>query len=320
MRIALERLGCRCVFSSEWDSHCQKTYEANFGERPAGDITKIQSKNIPNHEILLAGFPCQAFSIMGDMKGFQDTRGTLFFEVERILKAKRPVSFILENVKQLVGHDRGRTFRAILDHLESIGYYTNWKVLNALDFGLPHKRERIFIVGFLKPYAFQFPSGGIRKIELDEILQKDVDKKYYVSKTIRDKRWSMHKPSCIPSIWHENKAGHISSYPHACALRATASYNYLLVNGERRLTPREMMRLLGFPDSFKVVCSYSQVKKQAGNSLAVPVVEVVGREVLKCLRGEVSLAPDAYARQGLLFPELEQHQERKAMELAIAAR
>jgi len=147
IRLGLERAGCICKFSSEWDEEAAQTYEAYFHERPAGDITKVDSSQIPDHDILAGGFPCQAFSIMGDMKGFGDTRGTLFFEIERILRDKSPRAFLLENVRNLVSHDRGRTFKVILGRLRDLGYSVHWKILNALDFNLPQKRERVIIVG-----------------------------------------------------------------------------------------------------------------------------------------------------------------------------
>ena len=300
LRIAFERLGCKCVFSSDWDSDAQKTYEANFGDKPAGDVTQIEAASVPDHDILLAGFPCQAFSIMGDMKGFFDTRGTLFFDIVRILEAKKPRAVLLENVKQLVGHDKRRTLKVILQQLDALGYHPRWKVLNALDFGLPHKRERVFIVGFRDNYDFVFPTSSSERKTLSDILEGKVPREYYASERIQRKRKATHVPSCTPSIWHENKAGHISSYPFCCALRASASYNYLLVNGERRLTPREMLRLLGFPDSFKIVCGYYQMRKLAGNSVCVPVVEAVASEMLKCLNGEVPVTekePSHYYEQ-----------------------
>lgn len=148
IRLPFSELGWRCVFSSEWDKAAAASYEANFGERPEGDITKIPAEKIPPHDLLLAGFPCQAFSIMGNMKGFEDTRGTMFFEVARILDYHRPRAILLENVKQLVTHDKGKTFKTILEVLANLGYNVKWKVLNALDFGLPQKRERVVIVGF----------------------------------------------------------------------------------------------------------------------------------------------------------------------------
>lgn len=292
MRLGFEGLGCRFIFASEIDEACQKTYEANFGEKPTGDIKKIPASKVPDHDILLAGFPCQPFSIIGDMRGFDDTRGTLFYEIERILKAKRPRAFVLENVKMLVGHQKGRTFRIVLEHLEALGYHVHSKVLNALDFGIPQKRERVFIVGFLEDYNFKFPFQSLRSPKtLADILERDVPRRFYASDYIRGRRWREHKPKVIPSVWHENKAGHISSYPFSCALRHGASHNYLLVNGERRFTPREMFRLMGFPDSFKIVVTDYQVRKQAGNAVVVPVVEAIAKNAMACLNGEVPLRP-----------------------------
>ncbi len=265
----------QCVFSSDSDPDCQKTYDANFGETPAGDIHAIHNDSIPDHDILLAGFPCQPFSIIGHRKGFEDARGTLFFEIARILEAKKPQAFVLENVKLLAGHNAGKTLARIMEVLHNLGYHADYKIINALDFGLPQKRERIFIVGFKTPTAFEWPKGDIPMKPLRDILEKKVPEEYFASDYIRKRRLKEHPPTEEPTIWHENKAGHISAYPYSCALRAGASYNYLLVNGERRLTPREMLRLQGFPDSFKIVCNYSQTRKQAGNSLPVPVAEAV---------------------------------------------
>lgn len=272
-----------CVFSSDIDTYAQIAYEANFGEKPAGDITKINEKDIPDHDLLLAGFPCQPFSIIGEMKGLEDTRGTLFFEIARILKEKKPKAFVLENVKQLVGHDKGRTMKTIYSVLTDLGYTVEHKVLNALDFGLPQKRERVFIVGYLGPMTFPWVKEKIPMKPLSEILEKEVDPKYYVSDRIRNKRIAAHTPNHYPSIWHENKSKNICSYPYSCALRANASYNYLLVNGERRLTPREMLRLQGFPDSFKIVVSDAQARKQAGNSLPIPVARSVIEQMLNVM-------------------------------------
>lgn len=266
-----------CVFSSDIDKYAQDSYEANFGERPHGDITKIEAKDIPDFDLLFGGFPCQAFSICGLMKGFADnTRGTLFFDIARIIKEKQPQAFVLENVKNLASHDNGNTLRTILSVLRSeLGYHVDYKLLNALNFGLPQKRERIIIVGSKKPFSMDWNFTVPKHKTLDDILEKDVDPKHYASPEIVKKRKSMHTASCTPSIWHENKAGNISSYPYSCALRAGASYNYLLVNGERRLTPREMLRLQGFPDTFKIVVSDCQTRKQAGNAIPVDMVGMV---------------------------------------------
>jgi len=280
-RIAMEEV-CKenniisnCVFSSDIDPACQISYEANFGHKPQGDITKVEETSIPDHDILFAGFPCQPFSIIGQRQGFNDIRGTLFFDIARILKHKRPKAFILENVKQLVGHDKGRTLKIILDTLKDLGYYVQYAVLNALDYGLPQKRERVIIVGHKEPIFFSFPSP-IRPFKpLSEILEKEVDPKYYASEYITTRRKVKHRSAYKLSIWHENKSGNICSYPYSCALRAGASYNYLLVNGERRLTPREMFRLQGFPDTYKIVVNDGQARKQAGNAVPVNLVKAV---------------------------------------------
>lgn len=286
IRLGFEHYGGKCVFSSEWDIYAQKTYQANFGEWPAGDITKIDPKDIPDHDILLGGFPCQAFSICGQQKGFMDTRGTLFFNIEEILRVKQPDAFLLENVKNIKSHDHGRTFKTILAHLEQLGYFVHTKILNALDFGVPQKRERMIIVGFKENLSFSFPKPLEKKANLLDILEEDqnVEQKYFLSENIKKKRLEKVKPNYpIPSIWHENKSGNISALEYSCALRAGASYNYLTVNGIRRPTPRELLRLQGFPDTFKIVVPYTQIRKQVGNSVSVPVIKAVAQEMLKSI-------------------------------------
>jgi len=287
IRIPFEELGGSCVFSSEWDESAQKMYYANFGEIPSGDITKISNDEIPEHDILLAGFPCQPFSIIGNGKGFADTRGTLFFEIERILKNKKPEAFLLENVKQLVKHDEGQTFHVILAKLKELGYFVHWKVLNALDYGLPQKRERVIIVGFRKNYQFLFPQPSQNRINLSEIIEEHskVDKKYFASERIVNKRMAKArgKPIFKPSIWHENKRGDIGIHEYSCALRAGGSYNYLLVDGIRRIIPREMLSLQGFPKDFKIVVSDGEIKKLAGNSVPVPMIRAVAKNMIKAM-------------------------------------
>lgn len=287
IRLGFESVGYKCVFSSEWDEDACKTYEANFGERPAGDITKIDANDIPDFDILLAGFPCQPFSIIGAKEGFgHETQGTLFFDIERILKAKRPLAFMLENVKNLTAHDKGRTFKIIISHLEALGYKVYSKVLNALDFGLPQKRERIIIVGFRDPVRFEFPAPIPKEQHktLADILEKDVDPKYYVKESIKRSRMERMKYEIPkPYITHENVAGSITPHPYSCALRAGASANYLLINNERRPTERELLRLQGFPEDFKIVVPYSAIRKQTGNSVAVPVIAAVARQMKKAL-------------------------------------
>lgn len=269
-----------CVFSSDIDKYAQESYEVNFGERPFGDITQIDEKKVPDHDILFAGFPCQPFSIIGQMKGLNDIRGTLFFDIARILKEKKPKSFILENVKQLVGHDKGKTLKVIVKSLNDLGYYIHYTVLNALDYGVPQKRERVVIVGHLEPIMFTFPTPEKPNKTLKEILEKKVDDKYFATDYIKEKRKDKHQSSFYPSIWHENKSGNICSYPYSCALRSGASHNYLLVNGERRLTPREMFRLQGFPDWYKIVVSDAQAKKLAGNAVPVNMIKAVAQKLL----------------------------------------
>lgn len=271
------RLKGECVFSSDIDKFAQESYEANFHEKPVGDITKVNEKDIPDFDLLFGGFPCQAFSICGLQKGFEDTtKGTLFFDIARIIKEKQPKAFVLENVKNLASHNNGKTLATILSVLrDELGYYVDYKLLNALDFGLPQKRERIIIVGSKNPFEMDWNFNIKTKKTLSDILEDNVDKKHYASKEIVEKRKAKHTAKVKPAIWHENKSGNISSYPYSCALRAGASYNYLLVDGERRLTPREMLRLQGFPDKFKIVVSDTQTRKQAGNAIPVDMVSQV---------------------------------------------
>lgn len=290
IRIPYDELGGDCVFSSEWDAKACETYLANFGVMPFGDITKIKAEDIPEHDLLLAGFPCQAFSIMGKMLGFADTRGTMFFEIERILKYHHTPYIMLENVKQLISHDKGRTFKVIIDHLEKLGYYVKWKVLNALDFGLPQKRERVIIAGFLDKAdydAFNFDFTP-KPYNLADILEddEDVDKSLFASEKIVKKRMESTRGKKIfyPSIWHENKSGNISILDHSCALRTGASYNYLLVNGIRRPSSRELLRLQGFPDKYRIVVSHQDIRRQTGNSVAIPMIRMVANKIVKIIK------------------------------------
>ena len=290
LRLALENVGrerarfVECVLSSDVDPDAQAMYAANFGERPSGDIREIRVEEVPQHDLLLAGFPCQPFSIIGDRKGFEDTRGTLFFEIARILEAKKPPAFILENVRQLVSHDNGRTLAKIMETLSYLGYHAQYKVLNSLNFGVPQKRERVFIVGFLENKNFRWPTSSVPMRPLEEVLEENVPAFYYASDKIQKSR--LERQARIEgrrTIWHQNKGGSITPHEFSCALRAGASYNYLLVDGNRRLTEREMLRLQGFPDSFKIVSSYQAMRKLAGNSVAVPAVEAVVRAVFDAL-------------------------------------
>lgn len=286
-RLAMQAVGGKCIFSSEFNEPAQKTYFANYGDMPFGDITLEETKRyIPeNFDVLCAGFPCQAFSIIGKQKGFADTRGTMFFEIQKILQRHRPKAIFMENVKQLVTHDKGKTFKVILGILADLGYYVKWKVLNALDFGVPQKRERVIIVGFFDKkktdlFSFDFEK---KPYSLSDILQRDdeVDESLFVSDRILQKRKDSTKDKNVfyPSIWHENKAGNISVLDYACALRTGASYNYLLVNGYRRPSSRELLRLQGFPEDFRIVVSHQEIRRQTGNSVAVPMMTEVAKRI-----------------------------------------
>lgn len=300
IRLGFEAVGGNCVFSSEIDPDACKTYTANFGEVPSGDITKIEAKDIPDFDVLLAGFPCQAFSIIGKQEGFaNETCGTLFFEIERILKEKRPPAFMLENVRNLKSHDGGKTFAIMEEHLKALGYHVHPQILNALDFGVPQKRERIIIVGFLDDVPFQFPEPVPveKRKKLSDILETEVDTKYYVKDRIRESRLERLKDKNYPKpyISHENMAGSITPHPYSSALRAGASANYILINDERRPTEREMLRIQGFPDSYKIVTSYTKVKHQCGNSVAVPVIEAVARKMIEALKKQEAEKEKCYA-------------------------
>lgn len=295
IRLPFSEMNYKCVFSSEWDKHAQQTYLANFGEMPFGDITKPSTRHfIPEKfDLLLAGFPCQAFSIMGKRKGFEDTRGTLFFEVASILKKHRPKAFLLENVKQLVTHDKGRTFETILATLSELGYTYKWKILNAMDFGVPQRRERVIIVGFSDKEhteSFNFEFDHI-PYNLENILEPDesIDPSLFASEMIVEKRRirTEGKNVFYPSVWHENKSGNISVLDHACALRTGASYNYLLINGVRRPSSRELLRFQGFPDSYRIAVSHSEIRKQTGNSVAVPMIREIAKKIDRILKTEI---------------------------------
>ena len=280
--------GIDCVFTSEWDKFSNETYKANFGDEEIfGDITKVKVEDIPDHDVLLAGFPCQPFSQAGLKKGFSDTRGTLFFDIERILKSKKPLAFLLENVKQLRGHDKGRTLEVILEHLRKIGYENvQYKVLRARDFGLPQNRERIYIVGFLdKNIKFNFPTPTFEKTRVGDILQSSIDEKY----TISDKLWAGHQRRK-----RENKlkgkgfgygiVNHNTEYTNTISARYYKDGSEILIEQKgknpRKLTPREVARLQGFPESFNIPVSNTQAYKQFGNSVPVSVVEKVASQIL----------------------------------------
>jgi DNA (cytosine-5)-methyltransferase 1 len=289
IRIPFEELGGECVFSSEWDKFSQITYEANFGEVPHGDITKIDEKDIPKHDLLVGGFPCQAFSQAGLKKGFQDTRGTLFFDIARILKYHKPKAFLLENVKHLRGHDSGKTFNTIMTVLRELGYQTvEYKILNAKDFGVPQNRERIFIFGYLDFIFFQFPDPLNIKTKLGEILDEKIPEKY----TISSRMWE----SAIRRKENNRKRGYgfgYSLFNKDSEYTSTISARYYKDGSEiwiddgketpRMLTPNEARKLQGFPEGFKIPVSDMQAYKQFGNSVSVPVIRAIAKKIVEHL-------------------------------------
>jgi len=300
-RIAFEKAGCKCVFSSEWDKFAQITYEKNFGEKPAGDIRKIHSSEIPDHDILVAGFPCQPFSISGVSKknalgrphGFDDpTQGTLFFEIKRILKDKKPQSFLLENVKNLQSHNKKNTFKIIIDTLEKeLGYKVYYKVLDAVDY-VPQHRERIFIVGFRKSLKFYFPDTETKtKPKFKDILENNVDKKY----TLSDHLWDYLQKYAKKHREKGNGFGFgltdIEGYSRTLSARYYKDGSEILIaqngNNPRRLIPRECARLMGFPESFIIPVSDTQAYKQFGNSIVSPLVFDIAKEVVKALSEKI---------------------------------
>ena len=295
IRLAFQNNGGKTVFSSEWDKFAQKTYKINYGETPAGDITKIDENDIPDHDILLGGFPCQPFSQAGLKKGFEDTRGTLFFDIARIIANKRPKAFLLENVKQLKGHDNGKTLKTILSVLEDLNYYVPTpQVLNAKDFGVPQNRERIFIVGFNKDYLpndykeFNFPIGQKTKTCVGDILEENVLDKY----TISD---NLYNYLINRKVIQKNKGNGFgfttfnseSTYTNTISARYYKDGSEALIEQKnknpRLLTPRECARLQGFPENFIIPVSNAQAYKQFGNSVCVKVVDEIAKNIISYL-------------------------------------
>lgn len=304
-RIAFERAGGKCVFSSEWDKLAQETYRANFGEVPAGDITKITASEVPEHDILAAGFPCQPFSIagvtkhnaLGNAHGFQHTtQGTLFFDVARIIAEKRPKAFVLENVKNLRWHDKGKTFKVMMETLkDELGYFVYDKTIDAKKV-VPQHRERIYIVGFREPRVFEFPELWDIHPRMRDILEADVDAKY----TLTDRLWEYLQNYAAKHRAKGNGFGY--GLVDLDGISRTLSARYYKDGAEilipqlgknpRRLTPRECARLMGFPENFQIVVSDTRAYKQFGNSVVVPVVEAIAKEVVRSLKCESTNIPE----------------------------
>lgn len=276
-----------CVFSSEWDKFAQKTYEANFGQIPAGDITKIKASEIPNFDVLLAGFPCQPFSAIGKREGFKNkAQGTMFFEVLRILKYHRPKAFLLENVQGLLTIQHGETFKTIIELLTKAGYNVQWKLLQASDFGLPQSRRRVIIVGFrsdLDASSFVFPAGNGKTKYVGNILEDDPEG-YSISKHLQ-KSYLFKKDDGHPLVVDKNSkcfAKTLNASYHKIQ-RITGTFVKGGETGLRLFSELECKRLQGFPDDFKVPVSRTQMYRQFGNSVAIPMIEAVSSKIKKVL-------------------------------------
>lgn len=309
-RIAFENQGCKCVFSSEIDKYACETYKDNFGEYPSGDITKISSEDIPDFGILCAGFPCQPFSIGGLRLGFEDSRGTLFFEVARILKDKKPSCFILENVKGLVNHDNGNTLRVIENTLNEIGYDFSYKVLNALEYGVPQNRERWYCIGFKKELnisfdesvnnskrVFKFPEPRKLDFFVEDVIERD-PRGYGCTKKATE-NISIHLSNFIKKNGKNKDRLIIASEirPSRCSFRnngtvpcftakmGTGGNNVpVIVEYNRKLTELECLRLMGYPNTYKIKSNYYQTYKQIGNSVIVTIIEELASKMVELLK------------------------------------
>ncbi len=301
-RIPLQELNGKCVFSCEFNSYAQKSYELNFGETPYGDITQVNLDDIPKHDVLTAGFPCQPFSISGKMKGFEDTRGTLIYSVFQIIALRQPKVVFLENVKHLIHHDGGNTLKVILKDLEELGYVVSAKLLNASDFGVPQNRERIIIIGH-KTKKFDFAKLQSKpRVTLKKILDKNADFEYlnepYTLLTDYKKQ-----PSGLIFIGYRNKAirkagvragtenlSRVHKQPNriysseglhpALPSQETSGRFWIYHEGNvRKLTLKECYRIMGFPDNFKFISNISELYKQIGNSVCIPMIKEIAAEI-----------------------------------------
>ena len=305
--LALSSFGSKCVFASEWDKYAAETYQQNFNLKPNGDITKINESEIPKHDILCGGFPCQAFSVSGKQKGFEDIRGTLFFDIARIVKEHSPKVLFLENVKNLAKHDEGKTLKTIIKTLEELNYTVFTKIFNASNFGLPQNRERVYIVAFnekIDSRNFQFPKPSNESVCLQDILEDkpqnakvidrtdiEIYKNYTQTNSLFGEIQLLNKPIQIGKV---NKGGQGERIYHPLGHAITLSAygggigsktGLYLINGQiRKLSPRECARIQGFPDSFILNKIDSQSYKQFGNSVSVNVLQKIASEIGKTLK------------------------------------
>lgn len=312
IRLGMKNAGFKCIFSCDINDNCKKTYFENFEELPEGDIKLINEKLIPNHHVLCAGFPCQPFSISGKQKGFADTRGTMFFEICRIIKEKKPSVVMLENVKHLLYHDNGNTLKTILQNLEDLGYTVNSKILNAVDFGVPQNRERILIIGSKNGIKFDF--SKVKKQEkkrLIDFLDKDGDFEFLKegSYTLIDNPkqqlsgliFAGYRNKSIRKVGVRDDTEHLSRvhkqpnriysvlgiHPTLPSQEPSGRFFILLENGKvRKLTLNECWRIMGFPESYKKISSAAEQYKQLGNSVCVPMITAVAKQIYEQFFGE----------------------------------
>ena len=300
--VSLESMGAKCVYANEWDKFAQEVYHDNFSILPEGDITKVNEKNIPDHDILCAGFPCQAFSISGKQLGFNDSRGTLFFDVARIVKAKKPKVVFMENVKNFASHDNGKTLAVVKATMEELGYTMHEAVLNAVNYGIPQKRERIYMVCFrndLNISRFRFPKPfKLTKHVEDFLLGDEFTKNLIINRPdtyyndVKDDKYS-NKPIRLGIV---NKGGQGERIYSVKGIAITFSAygggvfaktgGYLINGNPRKLHPRECARLMGYPDTFKIASKPTQAYKQFGNSVVVDVLQYILIEIKNTLDGK----------------------------------
>lgn len=289
IRLAFTRNGCTCVFSSEWDVHSQKTYQKNFGELPHGDITKIEAKDVPDHDILTGGFPCQPFSTIGKREGFDHpTQGTLFHDIARIIKEKKPKAFLLENVAGLYSHDGGKTFEVIKETLiKELGYWVDDRILDSADFGVPQHRKRVYIVGFLKDLSpketvlFDWPEKESERVGIGQFVEKGISG-YTISKHLQGSyiyKKDDGRPQVIDADSNIQVKTLVSTY-HKIQ-RLTGTFVRDGETGLRLLSENECKAIMGFPEYFEFPVSRTQMYRQMGNSVAVPVVEKIAAQMTK---------------------------------------
>ena len=299
-RLALESLGAECVYSNEWDIPAQEVYYENFGDVPEGDITKVDETTIPDHDILCAGFPCQAFSISGKQRGFEDSRGTLFFDVARIVREKNPKIVFMENVKNFATHDGGKTLEVVKGTMEELGYTFNQRVLNSVDYGVPQKRERLYMVCFRNDIVtknFMFPKAIKLTKHVEDFLLEDVSLTEHLYVNREDTYYNNTKDDVYSNksirLGIVNKGGQGERIYSTKGIAITfsaygggvfAKTGGYLVNGRpRRLHPRECARLMGYPDSYKISKKANQAYQQFGNSVVIDVLQYIGIEIGKAL-------------------------------------